>query len=84
MITQIIYEIEIKLSFLEKKKKIDPKSLVEDVQHFSDLISNFVVKCKGIEKDRFDPYCDDDYCDDNYYDQFVAQENQDSKKTELS
>lgn len=77
MITQIIYEIELKLSFLEKRTKIDSKSLVEDVHHFSDLLSNFVVKAKGFEKGRYDEYYEEDY-DDNYYDQYVAQENHDS------
>jgi len=38
MIAVIIQEIEMKLNFLEKKKKIDPKSLVEDVHHFSGLL----------------------------------------------
>ncbi len=81
MITQIIYEIELKLTFLEKRKKIDPKSLVEDVHHFTDLLANFVVKCKGFEKDRYNDYsCEEYYDDDNYYDQYAPQENQDSKK----
>jgi len=76
MITQIIYEIDLKLCFLEKRTKIDTKSLVEDVHHFTDLLANFRVKSKGFDSEKYSEYYEEDY-DENFYDQYVGQENQD-------
>lgn len=76
MITQIIYEIELKLEFLEKKKKIDPKSLVEDIHHFTELLKNFRVKPTGFKCEKYGDYYDEEI-DDYSYEQYLASENQD-------
>jgi hypothetical protein len=78
MIFLVKTEIERKLVFLEKKDKIDPKFLLEDVHHFSELLKNFTIKSKGTKVERYTDYyyehedCnyDDDYkyyCDEKDY-----------------
>jgi len=87
MISVIIQEIEMKLNFLEKKKKIDPKSLVEDVHHFSGLLKNFTLRANGVKTEKYTDFYyetneDNQFTDDDYK-YYVVEEETDFALTDF-
>ena len=60
-------EIQIKLSYLERVRKISPRDLLQDIQHFCDLLRKINYED---QTDYTDPYDYDDtgeYYEDEYY-----------------
>lgn len=75
-------EIELKLAFLSQERKIIPKELLQELEHFSSLINSFrygiTEKAAGIEMANVpDVYAEDDYYEapQNYYDGKLIQHN---------
>jgi len=66
LILHMKHEIELKLAFLAQEKKIFPKELLKEVEHFSNVIKSFCYgsdRPKGLE----DGYLHDVYADEEYY-----------------
>jgi len=62
-------EIQIKLSYLERVRKISPRDLLQDIQHFCDLIKKMNSEDQTDYTDDFDygEYEDEYYCYDAEY-----------------
>lgn len=75
LISHVIQELEIKLAFLDREEKLDPKQLVEDINHFSELLKNISYNPANATEKFIDYYDDqyDDY-DEEYQSYFVKNE----------
>lgn len=77
LIMHVKQEIELKLAFLSQERKIIPKELLQEVEHFSGLINSFrygiTEKTSNIEMSSMpDVYAEDDYYEgqqQNFYDE---------------
>lgn len=69
-------EIEMKLNYLAKVKKISPRDLLEDIQHFCELLAKINYSEEAAYYDEYG-YADEGQYDDDYYEYYGEEANND-------